>query len=231
MEPLARVCRLDVHASCQLSVDTAMQLGSGVRWTGQPHGQPHGQPQLDFDAYHRQVLLRVEELHRLYMAQPKSAILVTNIEPVWQEPKMAPEFYVCKAGEDCLHTPQLAEQVFATSLPAQQVVQVRAMARTIFPAGMERAALPANFSLSFTGRRAQSFWTRTLAWQIRGYVADPGQKKLPLKNNGTPFNATVLSVLPSGALDAVAGAIDVCALPHDGPSGGRIAIVKSHFCS
>ncbi|KAJ9087707.1 hypothetical protein DSO57_1030517 [Entomophthora muscae] len=217
----------EIGAFSPTSFQPPLALGSGVVWTGQN--------QLDFVTYHAELQKRITN----YLTKSKEnekdprqpQVTIYDIKPMWLEAEEASEFYLSSLGR-YVHFFPLKKKIHMITVPKyQSVKKVLSLTDEVFPhnKGKSFAQLPAHFTLSLKDK-PQYAWVRLLAWNVKGYISNTFKKRNLSQLREPNFNATILSVLPSGHIDAVAGLIEICTNKHISSVKNIIPDIQEFYC-
>ncbi|KAJ9087709.1 hypothetical protein DSO57_1030519 [Entomophthora muscae] len=216
----------EIGAFSPISFQPPVALGSGVVWTGQN--------QSDFETYHIELQRSIKNYlkskeNEKDPRQPQ--VTIYDIKPMWLEAEEASEFYFNSIGR-YVHLFPLQKDIHMITVPKyQSVKKVISLTDEVFPnnKGKSFAQLPAHFTLSLKEDKPQYAWVRLLAWNVKGYISNTFKKRSLSQLRKPNFNATILSVLPSGHLDAVAGLIGICTPNHLASVNHIIQFIQEHY--
>ncbi|KAJ9084263.1 hypothetical protein DSO57_1026323 [Entomophthora muscae] len=208
-----------------------LTLGEGVVWTGTN--------QTYFGEYHTRLVQNVKDGFQNAIRQqrgrwPTTSMMISRVEPVWLEPKLASEFIFCAKGSTCHVSPNHQENIYNTTLTdGRQVHQLLQTANQFIPNTPKAvtARLPANITFSVVGPSAKYIWVRVMAWNIYGQVAYGSRSKPRIYNKIKPFDAVIASILPSGHLNAIVGELDFCGPRQIDLLDQNFKHVKQFFCN
>ncbi|KAJ9080892.1 hypothetical protein DSO57_1020105 [Entomophthora muscae] len=225
-QPVSRVWEVGAFSSTLLQ--TPFTLGSGVVWSGQN--------QSDFVTYHMDLQKRITN----YLTKSKKnekdprqpQVTIYDIKPILLEPEQASDYYFGLLGRYVPFFP-LKKCVHKITIPKNQSVEsVILLTDKLFPnnSGKTFARLPASFTVPQSDAILQYAWIRLLAWHVKGYMSKKFRKRNKARLREPNFNATILSVLPSGHLDAVVGVIDICASRHIQGIDDVSGLLQESYC-
>ncbi|KAJ9075646.1 hypothetical protein DSO57_1033935 [Entomophthora muscae] len=187
-----------------------LTLGEGVVWTGTN--------QTYFGEYHTRLVQNVKDRFQNAIRQQRgrwatTSMMISRVEPVWLEPKLASEFIFCTKGSTCPVSPNHQQNIYSSTLTTgKQLHQLLQIADRFIPntAKAVKAKLPYNITFNLVGTSTKYLWVRVLAWRIRGQITHRSRSKPRVYREIKQFSTVVASVLPSGYLNAIVGAIDFC---------------------
>ncbi|KAJ9080894.1 hypothetical protein DSO57_1020107 [Entomophthora muscae] len=218
----------EVGAFSPTSLQTPFTLGSGVVWSGQN--------QSDFVTYHMELQKRITNYLRKSKKNEKDPrqpqVTIYDAKPILLEPKLASEFIYNFAKRN-ITLVSLKAPLRRINIPKYQSVEsVILLTDKLFPnnSGKTFARLPASFTVPQSDAILQYAWIRLLAWHVKGYMSKKFRKRNKARLREPNFNATILSVLPSGHLDAVVGVIDICASRHIQGINDVSGILQESYC-
>lgn len=122
--------------------------------------------------------------------------------------------------------------VYNTTLATQRLTcELIHLADRLLPnlRGATEARLPL-LALSVSGPATKYLWARVLAWQVTGQLNQGSRTKSRATNHVSPVSALITALLPSGHLDAVIGAIDICAPRQIKLEARRVASLRHFYC-
>ncbi|KAJ9062086.1 hypothetical protein DSO57_1014508 [Entomophthora muscae] len=221
-------CKWEIGAFSSTSSQSPFVLGRGVIWSGQN--------QSDFETYHTELLKRITS----YLSKSKEnekdprqpQVTIYDIKPMWLEAEVASEFYF-NSLDRYVHLFTLKKDIHMITVPKYQSIEkVISLTEEVFPhnEGKSFAQLPGNFTLPLNKGKPQYAWIRLLAWNVKGYISNKFKKRPLSKLREPNFDATILSVIPSGHLDAVAGLIEICEPEHLTSIRQIIPVIQEYYC-
>ncbi|KAJ9064236.1 hypothetical protein DSO57_1032521 [Entomophthora muscae] len=221
---MSQAFQVGAFSDHRLSCSTPLSLENGALWTG---------GKTNFQEYHRVLF---EEVYSKFQTSKfnnlghhsAASTMLNTIEPVWLEPQLASHFVDCNTG--LTKNQVVLDRAIFTETQTQALQKI---SDTIFP---NKANPSAQFPASFTSQihcyTHQYTWMRALAWRITGQFNQITKLgKFHINNQIQSFDITILSHLPSGFLDAVAGRIDYCAQTHIKQVQQEIKLFQDYHCN
>ncbi|KAJ9080885.1 hypothetical protein DSO57_1020098 [Entomophthora muscae] len=217
---------ISAFSSSQVNL-SMLTLDPSTAWTGAP--------QKDFPEYHKSLQARMtfDPLRSKRQTRGYNSMMISSIEPVWLEPKLVSGFlYVENKLGPCNVSLEL-EVYNSTLVSEKHKLELAHIAKKLLPntSDLSKAKLPSNLFLNLQGPAKVYLWARVMAWKITGQISNRRKVHRKFINKVTSFNAIIPSILPSRYLDAVVGAIHICASRHIHLPLGKLEVLQRYYCS